>query len=120
MTPTTADTDGEGGVVRIPADLDRPDRILGGLTARQLAILAGGGVAAWTLMRLLDPLVGLPAAVALAAPLALAAMALALGWRDGLPLDRLAVAGLRWWRQPRRLSMSRTSPSRGASGWPGT
>jgi hypothetical protein len=39
----------------------------------------------------------------LAAPLALATMALALGWRDGLPLDRLAVAGLGWWRQPRRL-----------------
>ena len=74
-----------------------------GLTARQLAILAAGGVAAWTLMGLLEPLVGLPAAAVLAAPLALAAMALALGWRDGLPLDRLAVAGLGWWRQPSRL-----------------
>ena len=101
MTPTRVDTD--GGVVRIPADLDRPDRILGGLTARQLAILAAGGVAAWTLVRLLEPLAGLPAAAVLAAPLALATMALALGWRDGLPLDRLAVAGLGWWRQPRRL-----------------
>jgi PrgI family protein len=101
MTPTTADTD--DAVVRIPADLDRPDRILGGLTARQLAILAAGGVAAWTLVRRLEPLAGLPAAAVLAAPLALAAMALALGWRDGLPLDRLAVAGLGWWRQPRRL-----------------
>ena len=30
-------------------------------------------------------------------------MALALGWRDGLALDRLAVAGLRWWRTPSRL-----------------
>jgi hypothetical protein len=101
MTPTTVDT--EGGVVRIPADLDRPDRILVGLTARQLGILAAGGVAAWTLMGRLEPLVGLPAAAVLAAPVALAAMALALGWRDGLPLDRLAVAGLGWWRQPRRL-----------------
>jgi hypothetical protein len=101
MTPTTADTD--AAVVRIPADLDRPDRILLGLTARQLAILAAGGVAAWTLEGRLEPLVGLPAAAVLAAPLALAAMALALGWRDGLPLDRLAVAGLGWWRQPSRL-----------------
>jgi PrgI family protein len=101
MTPTTADSD--AAVVRIPADLDRPDRILGGLTARQLGILAAGGVAAWTLVRLLEPLAGLPAAAVLAAPLALAAMALALGWRDGLPLDRLAVAGLGWWRQPSRL-----------------
>ena len=101
MTPTTVER--AGGVVRIPADLDRPDRILGGLTARQLAILAAGGVATWTLVRLLEPLAGLPAAAVLAAPLALATMALALGWRDGLPLDRLAVAGLGWWRQPRRL-----------------
>jgi hypothetical protein len=101
MTPTTVDTD--AGVVRIPADLDRPDRILLGLTARQLGILAAGGVVAWTLEGLLEPLVGLPAAAVLAAPLALAAVALALGWRDGLPLDRLAVAGLRWWRAPRRL-----------------
>jgi hypothetical protein len=101
MTPTTADT--EAGVVRLPADLDRPDRILVGLTARQLAILAAGGVAAWTLEGLVEPVVGLPAAAGLAAPLGLAAMALALGWRDGLPLDRLAVAGLRWWQHPRRL-----------------
>jgi len=101
MTPTTADT--QAGVVRIPADLDRPDRILLGLTARQLAILAAGGVAAWTLEGLLEPLVGLPAAAGLAGPVALAAIALALGWRDGLPLDRLAVAGLRWWRTPSRL-----------------
>jgi PrgI family protein len=101
MTPTTADTD--DGVVRIPADLDRPDRILVGLTARQLGILAAGGVAAWTLGGLVEPLVGLLAAAVVAAPLALAAMALAVGWRDGLPLDRLALAGLGWWRQPRRL-----------------
>jgi hypothetical protein len=98
MTPTP-----EPGVVRIPADLDRPDRILVGLTARQLAILAAGGLAAWTLAGLLARLVGRPAATAVAAPVAMAAIGLAVGWRDGLPLDRLAVAGLRWWRHPRRL-----------------
>jgi hypothetical protein len=102
MTPTTG-AGGEGGVVRIPTDLDRPDRILLGLSARQLSILATGGLAAWVLEELLEPLVGLPAAVTVAAPLALAGIALALGWRNGLPLDRLAVAGLGWWRQPKRL-----------------
>jgi PrgI family protein len=89
-------------VVRIPADLDRPDRILLGLSARQLGILVAGGLAAWVLEGLLEPLLGLPAAIAVAAPPALAAVGLALGWRDGQPLDRLAVAGLGWWRQPRR------------------
>jgi hypothetical protein len=101
MTPTTADT--EAGVVRIPADLDRPDRILVGLTARQLAILAAGGLAAWTLAEVLAPLLGRPAATAVASPVAMAAIGLTLGWRDGLPLDRLVVAALRWWRHPRRL-----------------
>jgi hypothetical protein len=101
VTPTTTDPD--GGVVRIPADLDRPDRIVAGLSARQLGILGAGGLAAWVLDALLEPLVGLPAAVALAAPPALVAIALALGWRDGQPLDRLALAGLGWWRHPRRL-----------------
>jgi hypothetical protein len=46
MTPTTTDPEGGGGVVRIPADLDRPDRILLGLSARQLGILAAGGLTA--------------------------------------------------------------------------
>lgn len=102
MTPTTT-TDTDGGVVPIPADLDRPDRILLGLSARQLGILAAAGLAAWTIEALAEPLVGLATAVALAAPPALAGVALALGWRDGLPLDRLVLAGLGWWRHPRRL-----------------
>jgi hypothetical protein len=102
MTPTTTIAR-EGGVVRIPADLDRPDRILLGLTARQLGILAAGALTAWTIQALLEPLVGLPAAVGLAAPPALLAVALALGWREGLPLDRLVLAALGWWRRPRRL-----------------
>ena len=35
------------GRVRIPADVDRPDKLLAGLTARQLAILAAAAVALW-------------------------------------------------------------------------
>ena len=33
--------------VRIPADVERPDKLLAGLTARQLAILAVTAVALW-------------------------------------------------------------------------
>jgi hypothetical protein len=101
MTP--ASDGGDGGVVRIPADLDRDDRILLGLSARQLATLTVAGVAAWTLAGWLDQLLGLPVAAALAAPVALAGVALALGWRDGLPLDRLAIAAVGWGRRPKRL-----------------
>jgi PrgI family protein len=106
MTPTTPPAEaaaGGSGVVRIPADLDRPDRILLGLSARQLAILSAAGLAAWTLVWLLAGLLGLPAAATVAAPVGLVGIGLALGWRDGLPLDRLAASGLRWWWRPKRL-----------------
>jgi PrgI family protein len=89
--------------VRIPADIDRPDRILAGLTARQLAILAASGAVTWVLATTAAVALPLPVAVALAAPPALVGVALALGWRDGLPLDRLALAALRFRRRPRRL-----------------
>jgi hypothetical protein len=89
--------------VRIPADIDRPDRILAGLTARQLAILAASGAAAWALATAAAVALPTPLAVALAAPPALVGVALALGWRDGLPLDRLALAAARHRRAPRRL-----------------
>jgi hypothetical protein len=91
------------GGVRIPADIDRPDRILAGLTARQLGILAAGGAVAWALATAATVVLPLPMAVAVAAPPALVGVALALGWRDGLPLDRLALAALRHRRGPRRL-----------------
>ena len=89
--------------VRIPADVDRDDKILGELTARQAAILAAAAAGlwlAWTATRHLVP----PTLFAVAAaPAALAALVLALGRRDGLSLDRLALAALRHARQPRRL-----------------
>ena len=122
MTPTTApDAAGEPGMVRIPADLDRPDRILLGLSARQLAILASCGLAVWTLVRLLEGLLGLPMATTVAAPVGLVGIGLALGWRDGLPLDRLAMSGLRWWWRPRRLVVAPDGipPAPGWAGPPG-
>src|SRR5271170_1392412 len=67
------------GPVPIPADVERPDKILAGLTARQVAIAA------------------------LASPAGLIATALVIGERDGLPLDRLLTAAWRQSRAPRRL-----------------
>jgi len=90
-------------LARIPADVERPDRIAFGLTARQLAILTLAGGAWWALAAAAARLVGWPVAAGLAAPVALAGLGLALGWRDGLPLDRLALAALAWRRSPRRL-----------------
>jgi len=89
--------------VRIPADVDQPDRILAGLSARQLAILATAALPAALVFLAARPLLPLPAATALATPPLLAGVALALGRRDGVSLDRLAAAALRQQLSPRRL-----------------
>jgi PrgI family protein len=89
--------------VRVPANIDQPDRILAGPSARQLLILVIAGVPAGLLLLLARQVLPLPAATALAAPPLLVGVALALGRRDGLALDQLAVAALRQHLAPRRL-----------------
>ncbi|HEX5116310.1 MAG TPA: PrgI family protein [Pseudonocardiaceae bacterium] len=87
--------------VRIPADVDLHDRILGPLTARQLAILAVTGLvlyAAWSATRAFVPI---PVFFALAIPVGAAAAILALGQRDGISLDRLLLAAIRQHVRPR-------------------
>lgn len=87
--------------VRIPADVERDDTVLAGLTARQLLLLSGAGIVLYAVYMAtraaVPPLVFLGAAV----PLAVAAAVLALGRRDGLPLDRLLLAALRQRLAPR-------------------
>jgi hypothetical protein len=87
--------------VRIPSDVDREDRVLANLTARQLAILAVTGIVlygAWTLARNAVPL---PIFLIAAIPIGVTAAVLALGQRDGMSLDRLLLAAIRQRLQPR-------------------
>ncbi|MGH3832093.1 MAG: PrgI family protein [Pseudonocardiaceae bacterium] len=87
--------------VRIPADVDRPDRILAGLTARQLLVLSLTGIvlyAAWTATR---GVVALPVFLLGAIPVGVIVAILALGQRDGISLDRLALAAIRQRLGPR-------------------
>jgi PrgI family protein len=90
------------GRVRIPADVEYEDRLVFGLTARQLAILAGAGVLAWLSALALRPVLALPVAAMAALPVLAAGLLLAVGQRDGLSLDRLVLAALRHARTPRR------------------
>lgn len=86
---------------RIPADVDREDRVLAGLTARQLAILAVTGIVlygGWAIARAVLPL---PVFLIIAVPVAVSAAVLALGQRDGITLDRLLLAAIRQRVQPR-------------------
>ena len=94
--------------VRIPSDINRPDRVVGPFTARQAAILAGTAAVlylAWTVVR---PLVAAPLFLAGAAPVAVAAVAITLGHRDGLSMDRLLVAAIRHRLAPRARHNSTT------------
>jgi hypothetical protein len=93
MSAAPEDTGGER--VRVAGDVERPDRILAGLSARQLAILAVPAVVLWAAYLATRRVVPLPVFAALAAPIAVAATTLALGRRDGLSLDRFCAFALR-------------------------
>ncbi|HVA61354.1 MAG TPA: PrgI family protein [Mycobacteriales bacterium] len=104
--------------VRIPADIDRPDPLLAGLAARPLAILAGTGLLLCLAYAATRRVLPLPVFAGLAAPLVLSAAVLALGRRDGLSADRLALAALRLHLGPRQL-VPVTAAIRSAPGWVG-
>jgi len=90
--------------VRIPADVDTPDKIVYGLTARQLAILAVAGVAGYGLVKTVGPLLAPSALIAVLTPLAGAAVVLALGRRDGVSMDVWLLSAIRHTRGPKRLA----------------
>jgi hypothetical protein len=87
---------------RIPADLNTPDRLVAGLSAHQLLILAGAAVPLYALWQALSQRVPLAVLAGLIAPLAAMAVAVALGRRDGLSLDVWLGAALTHWLRPRR------------------
>jgi hypothetical protein len=89
--------------VRIPADVEREDRVLAGLTARQLAVLATGAVVLWVAYITLHRVVPLAAFGAFAVPVAGVVAFAALGRIEGIPIDRLVGAVVRFLRAPRRL-----------------
>jgi hypothetical protein len=84
----------------VPADVGAPDQIAWGLSFRQLAIIGGGALAGWMLYggfgQLMPGVVWLLAAV----PAAGLTVAVALGRRDGLPLDVWLRHGLMLRRTP--------------------
>jgi hypothetical protein len=90
-------------MIAIPADIERPDKVLAGLTARQVAILAVTAAVLWAGFEAAHRVLPVPLLAALGAPVAVAATALVTGQRDGLALDRLAAAAWAWRRSPRRL-----------------
>src|SRR4051812_50177737 len=95
------DTHGVPYTTRIPADVDREDRVLANLTARQVAILAGTGVVLWAAFMATRHFVPPLVFIACAVPIASVAVAFALVRRDGLSLDRRALAAIKQRVAPR-------------------
>ncbi|MEV4285459.1 PrgI family protein [Nonomuraea bangladeshensis] len=90
-------------LARIPADIDKPDKIAYGLTFRQILIVAlTGGIAAavYYLCHQMLPVVIL---AAILLPFLALGIAVALGRRDGLSLDRFVLAAVSFARTSKRL-----------------
>ncbi|MGY2090701.1 TraG/VirB4 family ATPase [Nocardia gipuzkoensis] len=104
-------------IVRIPADVDRSDRLLGPFTARQLVVLATTAVllySTWAATRSLLPL----SVFAVAAALVFVVVAVAvLTRRDGLSADLLLVAAVRHRLRPHHLTRSHGSTQAQAPHW---
>jgi PrgI family protein len=99
--------------VRLPADVEMEDRLAWGLTARQLVILAATALACYAIFTVAGTVLPAPVAVVLALPFALIGVALAVGHRDGMTGDRLALAAARHLARPsRRVSGPRALPAR--------
>lgn len=102
---------------RIHADVDTPDKIVYGLTARQLAILAVAGLLTYGLYKTVGHRLPGPVLIGLLIPIAGAAVVLALGRRDGLPLDRWLLAAVRHTRSPKRLAPAPTDQAEALPAW---
>jgi PrgI family protein len=112
MTVTTS-AEATGRRVRIPADVDRPDQILGRLTARQLLLLAPAVVLAVVLARAGAAFgLPLPLVVTVCMPPLAVGLVLAVTGRDGLSLDRYVAAAWAYRRTP-KLHLPPVGPTPG-------
>ena len=88
----------------MPADVDAPDKILYGLTFRQLAILAVAAVIFYAGWRSLHRVVPVPVLLGGGLILGGLAFGLVVGRRDGLSLDRWLLHAIAHSRTPKALS----------------
>jgi hypothetical protein len=95
----------------VPADIAAPDRIAFGLTFRQLAIIGTVGGVCWLVYRTVGGLLPTVVWLVVALPVAAATVVLALGRRDGLPLDAWLRHGLTLTRTRRPLVPGRPRPA---------
>lgn len=105
---------------RVPADVDQPDRILFGMTARQIVILAIAGLLLYGMWSALLPVLPPVLLVAASIPLAALAVAVATIRRDGTGLDSWLLAAIRFARSPRRQVPATADQIHPAPAWVAT
>jgi len=88
--------------VRVPADVDMADRIFAGLTARQLAILGGDALLLVLMYVTVGSRLPLPLLGVVALPVALMGVLWATTSPDGTTWERMVMAAVRHFREPRR------------------
>jgi hypothetical protein len=88
---------------RVPADVEKPDKIVFGLTARQAAILGVTGVLLWGLYQSTHTVVSPVVFAAVAIPIVGLAFAVVTVRRDGLTVDAWLLAAFQQRRSPKRL-----------------
>ncbi len=88
----------------VAANINEPDRIAFGLTFRQLAIIGGTGLLGFGCYRTYGPLLPLAAWIVAGIIMFAVAVVVALGRRDGLPLDVWLRHGFALSRSPRTLA----------------
>lgn len=96
---------------RVPADVERPDALVFGLTGRQAVIVGGVGVGLWLLYQASQPFLPPLVFLVIAVPVVGAVLTTVLIRRDGMSLDQLLAAALRHRRSPRRLVPASTNVS---------
>jgi hypothetical protein len=105
---------------RLPANVDMPDRIVAGLTFRQLVIVAVDALAIWLLFVAFGSSIHLIAFGFIGIVMAASGLALATSTPEGIGVDRLVVLAVRFLRAPKRQvvapeGISSTAISRSAT-----
>jgi hypothetical protein len=93
------------------ADIDAPDKILYGLTFRQLAVLAVTAVVFYGAWEGLHPYVPVPILLGAGVLVGGVVFAIVVSRRDGMSMDAWLLAAIRHSRQPRALSATDTAPA---------
>src|SRR3954454_22069325 len=96
-------------IARVPADVDAPDKVLYGLTFRQLAILAVAAVIFYGAWQGLHTLLPVPVLLGAAVVLGGLVFGLAVARRDGLSMDVWLLSAVRHSRAPRALFTTDTT-----------